>query len=156
MSRCVQKKDNEVQFFLLFEDLSEQNINFKTTAIKTCISITSTLSFAWLLKTFLNSSAKQFSSNLRESFPFRASPRGNTRVSGVTFVCRSHGLHATTPNGELVRRLICHLFIDLYHFFRLFPDFSLLLQNILRIIDLHVTCLCRSSPLSQSLVLLGK
>ena len=125
-------------------------------ATKTCISITSKLSFAWLLKTFLNSSAKQFLSNLRESFPFRASPRGNTRVSGVTFACRSHGLHATTPNGELVRRIICLLFIVLCHLFRLFPDFSLLLQNILRIIDLHVTCSCRSSPLSQSLVLLGK
>ena len=103
---------------------------------------------------------RQFPTNLLESFPFRvvseASLMGNTRVSGVAFACRSRVTSRDYPKWEIVSGLICPLFIDLYNRFRIFPDFSLLLQNIPRITDLHVTCSCRSSPLSQSLVLLGK
>jgi len=103
---------------------------------------------------------QQFPKSLLESFPFRvvseANLMGNTRVSGVAFACGSRVNSRDYPKWEIVSGLICLLFIDLYNFFRMFPDFSLLLQNIPRITDLHVTCSCRSSPLSQSLVLLGK
>ena len=103
---------------------------------------------------------RQFRTSLLESFPFRvvseASQMGNTRVSGVAFACRSRVTSRDYPKWEIVSGLICLLFIDVYNLFRMFPDFSLLLQNIPRIIDLHVTCSCPSSPLSQSLVLLGK
>ena len=103
---------------------------------------------------------RQFPTRLLENFRFRvvgeASLMGNTRVSGVAFACRSRVTSRDYPKWEIVSGLICLLFIDLYNLFRMFPDFSLLLQNIPRITDLHVTCSCRSSPLSQSLVLLGK
>ena len=103
---------------------------------------------------------RQFPTSLLESFPLRvvseASLMGNARVSDVTFACRSRVTFRDHPRWEIVSGLICLLFIDLYNLFRMFPDFSLLLQNIPRITDLHVTCSCRSSPLSQSLVLLGK
>ena len=103
---------------------------------------------------------RQIPTSLLESFPFRvvseASLMGNTPVSDVAFACRSRVTSRDYPKWEIGSGLIYLLFIDLYNRFRMFPDFSLLLQNIPRIIDLHVTCSCRSSPLSQSLVQLGK
>ena len=105
---------------------------------------------------------RQFPTSLLESFPFRvvseASLMGNTRCERRGFrVPLTRDFSRLPQNGiEIVSGQICLLFIDFYNLFRMFPDFSLLLQNIPRITDLHVTCSCRSSPLSQSLVLLGK
>ena len=119
--------------------------SFKTTAIKKPASAWPQLStFVCLVTEILLCSAGNFRL------------WGTRDVSGVAFACRSRVTSRDYPKWEIVSGLICLLFIDFYNLFRMFPDFSLLLQNIPRITDLHVTCSCRSSPLSQSLVLSGK
>ena len=118
------------------------------------------LLFAWLLKFSFVPPANSHKPARKLSFSSgeRSKPDGEHTSERRSFrVPLTRDFSRLPQNGiEIVSGLICLLFIDFYNLFRMFPDFSLLLQNIPRITDLHVTCSCRSSPLSQSLVLLGK
>ena len=116
--------------------------------------------FSWLLKFSFVPPANSHKHARKLSFSSgeRSKPDGEHASERRGFrVPLTRDFSRLPQNGiEIVSGQICLLFIDFYNLFRMFPDFSLLLQNIPRITDLHVTCSCRSSPLSQSLVLLGK